>query len=149
MKRWLKTWGALVALIVAFCSLGVSAYSLYISKVQYEEVTKPYALHSEINDRLIMLDSRIERTQKNIQDAGITVKFQSKVIEASQLRDRAEIAWNAGIYEEADSLINKAYDILGQVVVPTNWSLIGGIVGAVIVIATLSLVVTGHKKNPL
>ena len=152
-EKWLKTWGTLIALIVAVISLVVSGYSVWISRVKLEEVTKPYTLHSEIHDRLVMLDSRIERKQKYIQENGVIDQFQNKMTEASQLRDQAEVAWNAGNYVEADRLIDEDYEILSQVVIVVkpsheNWGLIiGGTVGGIIVIVLVILLVMRMRKK--
>ncbi len=101
------------ALIVGVIALGVSAYAVYIDRVHYQEVTKPYTQHDEIYNRLVRLDDKIERVQQWIsasQDLGQDAsESQINLRNAIELRDQAELAWDEGHYIEADKLISEAH----------------------------------------
>jgi hypothetical protein len=135
--RWLKTWGTLIVAIVA---LALSGYAIYVDNVHYQEITKPHTEHEEIYDRLARLDNRIERVEQSIGDVrGSNVEeLYDSLMEAKQLRDQAELAWDEGRYTDADEFIKDAYDNLPRISpMPLNWWLIIGIIAAVIAVATV------------
>ena len=138
ITRWLKTWGALLIAVIA---LGLSGYAVHIDNVHYQEIIKPHTQHDEIYNRLVRLDDKIERVQQWIsasQDLGQdTSESQINLRNAMELRDQAELAWTKDLYTEADSLINKAFDILQEITplapAPINWWVIGIIVFGVMI----------------
>jgi hypothetical protein len=122
VRRWFKSWGTLLTLLVAVIALGLSGYAIYADNAHYQELIKPHAQHDEIRDRLVRLDDKIERAEQSInarQYFGEDVtEPQNNLIKATELRDQAELAWDKGDYTEADRLIKEAYDIL-QKIIPT------------------------------
>ncbi len=144
ISRWLKTWGALLALLIAVIALGVSVYAVYIDSVHYQETIKPHTQHDEIYNRLVRLDDKIERVQQWSNDMpdieqGIS-ELQLNVRKAIELRDQAELAWDEGHYTEADKLISEAHDILEEMLLPIRplkLPLIGGIIAAAVVVIVL------------
>jgi hypothetical protein len=150
--RWLKKWGVL---LVAALALLASGYAIYQDNVHYQEITKPHTQHDEIYNRLVRLDEKIERTEQNIstqQDTGHDVTdSQEALMQAIELRDQAELAWDEGNYTEADRLISEAHDVLGKIPAAfyfqAYWFLVI-IISAVVLSLGLSLVIGKAKgKN--
>jgi hypothetical protein len=142
-------WHNWVALIVAILALFLSGLAIYIDNVHYQEITKPHTQHDEIYNKLTRLDDRILRAENDIsyfQTKGESTEvYQAYLYEAKNLRNQAEIAWDNGKYEEADNIINEAFNTLQSIPFPTptplpveppfNWWLIGGIITGLVCVA--------------
>jgi hypothetical protein len=55
---WLRSWGALGVAVIA---LAFSIYAVVAENMHYAELTRPHAQHEEVYDKLIRLDSSLER----------------------------------------------------------------------------------------
>lgn len=151
VTRWLKTWGPLLVAVIA---LALSGYAISVDNVHYQEVIKPHTQHDEIYNRLVILDGKIERAEQSInavQDVGQDISEpQENLRKAKELRDQAELAWDKVSYAEADRIIREAYDTLQEIppppVAPSNWLLLGGISGSVLIVGILILVL-GRRRG--
>ena len=147
--RWIKTWAPLFVAVIA---LALSGYAIYVDNVHYQEVTRPHTKHDEIYDRLTRLDDKIERAEQSIgamQDLDEDIgELQNNLRKAKGLRDQAELAWDEGLYTDADKFIGEAYDILQEIPPPkpVGWWLIGAIIGGGLIIGLIMLLVVGGRQ---
>ena len=135
MKKWLLVWGVIVLGVV---TLGFVVVNLFLDTA--------HNTHEEVNNRLVRLDDRIERSEQfisTVQDFDETVDYYFSLLEsAKHLRAQAEIAWFDGHYAMADEMIEEANDKLDRLVMVgggTNWWLIGGLLGAILIVLTAVL----------
>ena len=93
-----------------------------MDNVHYQEVTKPHTQHEEIRDKLARLDTKIERAKGWVyswEALGETTRdFRESLSKAESLSDEAEKAWRNTDYNEADKLIDEAYDFLAEIPPP-------------------------------
>lgn len=145
----LKTWGTL---IVAVFALAVSINTCRVENVRYQEITKPHTQHDEIYDKLVRLDTKMERAKELIHfwaSHGDNITDLQNILRNAEItRNEAEKAWFTNDYGEADNLINEAYDSLDEIPLPppgTSWDLIIVIV-IVAIVAIISWAVMRRRR---
>lgn len=164
MKNWFKSWGFPgLAIFISLCSVFITAM-IYQANVEYNKANVEHAQHIEIRNKLLLLDSRIQRAIY-MTPSGDT-EAQSAIVEAIDLRDEAEKAWSEGRLSEADKFIHKSFEIVENIPVPeqvppamppaappppppvvpppvappapaVNWWIIGGVIGGIVAGATV------------
>jgi hypothetical protein len=147
-EPWYKTW---VPIILSIFALIASITAIVTTVYIYRDTTKPLAQHTEIKDKLSRLDSRIERydsVQVSLGHSG--PEIQNKLDLAKTMRDQAEISWDKGNYNEAEDLIDQAFEVLSLVTFvekTSNWQLIIGLAGGLVTIAIILLVINANRKD--
>lgn len=126
-------------IVLGVVTLGFVAVNLFLDTA--------HNTHEEVNNRLVRLDDRIERSEQfisTVQDFDETVDYYFSLLEsAKHLRAQAEIAWFDGQYAMADEMIEEANDKLGRLATAgggINWWLIGGLLGAMLIVLFIVLV---------
>ena len=148
---------ALLALVIGGAGLGVAIWDHLWATHEYHEITEPHTRFDEIRDKLIMLDNRLSERETWIEEAenADEDRAQDRVYlqQAQLLRSQAEVAWVNGDFDEAERLINEAYDVSEEIAPfyvaylywPT-WVLV--LAGAVILVMFLALISVRRRRHP-
>lgn len=144
-------------------SIRQTQYAMEIEKQHYEELTKPHAQHEEIYNKLCRLDNRIETYRSLISPLRYPEEEIDNLLRilnnVERLRDDADEAWRYEDYDKAEKLINDAYYSLADIPLPAeaappsvvapliSWSLIGGIVAAVICIGLVVWFIFARRRE--
>jgi len=158
--KWFKDVRVIIAvltLVIAGAALGVAIWDHLWASHKYDEITEPHTRFDEIRDKLIMLDNRLSEREtwiERAEDWGEDwTEHRARLQQAQQLWAQAELAWVNDDFDEAERLINEAYDVSEEIPSfyvahgPGPLWVLG--VGVVIAIVVIFVVVRRHRDRQM
>lgn len=116
----------LVTAIIPLAALGFSGVAIYLDDIHFKESLQqaqqlaiPHAQHEEIYNKLTRLDAVIVRAEDSIkyraEQGEDTSGLHDVLLEAYDLRNESDRAWNNREYDRADALVDEAYVCLNVI----------------------------------
>jgi len=146
---------ALLALVIGGAGLGVAIWDHLWATHEYHEITEPHTRFDEIRDKLIMLDNRLSEREtwiETAENAGEDRKQDRVYLQQAQLlRSQAEVAWVNSDFDEAERLINEAYDVSDEIppfyVLQWYWWLVIALVVAAVLVAVSAALISVRRRR--